>query len=92
MMAANQTTVRATEYITHGGKLYAPGEVLTGRLDPEVVKAVLLHGHASEDDSKAETAAKAEAARKAKVDEEIATRSDKRSPEERAADAEQAAA
>jgi hypothetical protein len=78
-MPANQKTVRAAVWLTHGGKLFSPGSVLDPEKIPQyAIDSALAHGEAVEDAGVAEEAAKQETERQEKVAEAQASRSEKR--------------
>lgn len=78
-MAVNQKSpVFANDWVTHGGKLYRPGTALTDRMSPEAIRSAQEQGLATESSSQAESAKGAEQERQARVDGEIASRSEKR--------------
>lgn len=78
-MAANEKPVYAKDFITHAGRIYRPGEKLD-RMEPDVRRAALESGAASDSPREAETAGDQERARSEDVAKQIETRSEKRAP------------
>lgn len=80
-MAVNQkSTVYASDWVTHGGKLYRPGAELTGRMPDHAIQATQERGLATESSTEATDAKGRDAERQARVAKEISERSEKRGP------------
>lgn len=77
-MAVNEKIVYAKEHTVHGGKLFAPGEQLTGRMPDHAIQGAVEGGLTTSSHAEAERAKRAEAERRADVARQIATRSEKR--------------
>lgn len=84
-MAVNEKAVYAVDHTTHGGRYFKPGDRMDERVPEYVLRSALEGGVASDSSAAAEKARKAEAERVARVNEEIATRSEKREHNERRA-------
>jgi hypothetical protein len=77
-MAVNQKPVFATGYVSHGRKLFRPGERIDDKLPEHALKGALEGGVASDVNTRAEQAKKAEGERRAGVKSQIESRSEKR--------------
>ena len=77
-MAVNEKVVYATAHTTHAGKLYQPGEQLTGRMPEHAIKGAVEGGLTTGSHAEAERAASAERERLADVARQIESRSEKR--------------
>ena len=82
-MAVNEKVLYANQHVSHGGTIFRPGEQMTGRVDPEVIRHAEQNGLVTGSHAEAERAKRAEAERQERVAHEIETRSEKREPEER---------
>lgn len=82
-MAVNEKVAYANSYVTHGGKLYKPGEQLSGRMDDAIIKHAEEGGLVTRSESEAKQAQAAEAHRREQVAEQQRTRSEAREPEQR---------
>jgi hypothetical protein len=76
-MATNEKVVYAVDWTTYGGRLYKPGEQLTGRMPDHAVRGAQEAGLTG-DHAAAERAKAREADRQADVNRQIAERSEKR--------------
>lgn len=83
-MAVNEKPIYATEHVSGPGNRlpYKPGEQINERLSPEVVRGLQERGLATDSAPARDRAANAEKDRQAHVQEQIATRSEKRSGNE----------
>jgi hypothetical protein len=77
-MAVNEKIVYATQHTTYGGKLYRPGEQLTGRMSDTTIRHAQESGLTTDSHAGAERARGAETERRARVEQEIGSRSEKR--------------
>lgn len=73
-----QKAAYARAHLVHAGKLYEPGERLTGRMPDYAIASAIEHGAATDVATGVDELAAAEQERKEKVKDQIATRSEKR--------------
>lgn len=76
-MAVSEKVTYATRYTTHNGRLFKPGEQLSGRMSPEVLAHAVAGGLTTNSHAEAEAAQAAEMDRRQRVSTEIETRSDR---------------
>ena len=77
-MAVNEKVVYAEQWTCHGGKIYRPGEPLTGRMPEHAIRGAQEQGLTTDSHASAERAKAAEQERRERVAEQIATRSEPR--------------
>ena len=77
-MAVNEKVVYATAWTCHGGKIYRPGEQLTGRMPEHAIRGAQEQGLTSGSHADAERAKSAESERRRGVEQQMLTRSEKR--------------
>ena len=78
-MPANQKPIYASDYTTHGGRLFAPGQRMDNvGLPDHALKGAIDGGVATDSSTVAEKARNAEKERRAHVAEQIENRSEKR--------------
>jgi hypothetical protein len=82
-MAVNEKVVYTNQWTSHGGRLFRPGEQLSGRVDPAVVRSAQEAGLTTSSHAEAERAKSAEAERQRDVARQIESRSEKRDSEKR---------
>lgn len=84
-MAVNEKAVYANRYVTHAGRIYAPGQPLTGRggMPDYALQHAQENGLTTESHAEAERAKGAEMQRREDVNRQIADRSEKRDSEKR---------
>lgn len=80
-MAVNEKVVYATTWTSHGKHLFKPGEQMTGRVEPYVLRSAMEGGLASDSHAEAERARKGEQERQTIVNHQIQNRSEKRNRE-----------
>lgn len=76
-MATAQKVLYATQHTTHDGRLYRPGEQLSGRMSPEALVHAEANGLTTSSHADAERAHQAETDRRQRVSEQIETRVDR---------------
>lgn len=81
-MAVNEKVVYATGYTSHNGKLFAPGEQLSGNMPDHALRGAIEGGLTTDSHAGAERARGAEQERQRQVAEQQRRRT--LSPEERA--------
>lgn len=82
-MAVNEKVHYATRHLTHGGKIFEPGERLSGRMDDGALKHAEASGYTTTSDAESERAKGAEEYRRTDVKRQQQNRSEKRAADER---------
>jgi hypothetical protein len=77
-MAVNEKVVYAESWTCHGGKVYRPGEQLSGSMPEHAIKGAQEQGLTTDSHATAERAKAAEHERRERVAEQIQTRSEPR--------------
>ena len=77
-MAVNEKVEYAKDWTCHGGRIFRPGEQLTGRMSEHAIRGAQEQGLTTGSHAEAEKAKAAEMQRRANVEQEIATRSEPR--------------
>ena len=76
-MAVNQKVIYATDWTTHAGVIYKPGDQMTDRAPEHAIRGAQEAGLASESSAAAERSARAEQERQQRVTAEQQERSDR---------------
>ncbi len=79
-MAVNEKVEYATSWTCHGGRIFRPGEQLTGRMPEHAIRGAQEQGLTTGSHAEAERAKRGEMDRRQRVEEQQATRSERREP------------
>jgi uncharacterized protein YaiL (DUF2058 family) len=77
-MAANEKVHYATSWTSYGDKIFRPGEQMTGRVDPDVIRHAEASGLTTTSHAEAERAKGAEMERRRDVERQQQSRAERR--------------